>query len=329
MNNKLFASLLGALLLGTFLARPAQALTLIPPNLEFSLQSGETIETKVKLFNETADSVTQYSSTANFTAKDETGTPAFLDEAVATNLASWITLEPGPFTLLPGERLEIHVTVAVPADAEPGGHYAAIFFSSLSPDTAGTGEVGISTKLGSLVLVRVAGAIREAGSIATFGSKDGATMFTRPPVDFLLRVANSGNVHIRPTGDITIRNSIGGTTATVPVNVTQGAVLPSSTRAFNLSWEKSANDTERENFFQEVAAEWRNFAFGPYTATVDLSYGAANDKTATAKLSYWILPWQLLIVTVVGLVALIWLLIWLVGVYNRAIISKATKSGKK
>ena len=94
--------LIGALFL---MGRPAQAVTLIPPSIELiDVSPGEVVTTKVKLFNETATAVTLYPSRANFTALDETGTPN-IQPASEEDLAGWLTLEPGPFTIQPGERL--------------------------------------------------------------------------------------------------------------------------------------------------------------------------------------------------------------------------------
>lgn len=309
----------------------ARAVTIIPPSLEFSVQPGETIETKVKLFNETADTLTQYSSVANFQAKDETGTPAFADENDLTDLASWITIDAGPFALVSGDRLEIPVTISVPANAEPGGHYAGIFFSNQAPDVTGQGgQIGIAAKVGSLILVRVAGDISERASIAEFGSDGGETMYNRLPVDFVLRMQNQGNVHVRPTGTVTVRNIIGGTTRELTVNPTLGAVLPASTRRFDMTWERSAVD-EKTSFFKEFANEWQNFALGPYTANLAITYGLANDKTATATYSFWVLPWRVLLTTIVLIVLLIWGISWLVGRYNVWIVKKASvaKTPKK
>lgn len=328
MKNKIFTPVLGAVVLGMLIAiQPAHALTLVPPSLEFSGTPGQTIATKVKLFNETNEVITQYSSTANFQAKDETGTPAFDPESEVVDLASWIALEKGPFTLQPGERLEIPVSINIPADAEPGGHYAGVFFSMQpagAPNEAG--QVGITTKLGTLVLVRVEGVIREAGKVVTFESGDAKTFYTRPPVDFVLRIQNEGNVHFRPTGTITIRNGIGGTTTTLTMNSQQGAVLPGSIRRFDNTWEKHLNDAERGNFFEEIAGEWRNFAFGPYTATAAISYGQADDKHFNATFSFWVFPWRIMLVSILVLALLIWLIIISVRNYNRWIVNKAKGS---
>lgn len=322
-RKQLLAFAIGVLALAAILSvRPAAAVTLIPPSMEFSVSPGETLETKVKLFNETAEVITQYSSTANFTAKDETGTPNFAPETDRSGLASWIALEPGPFTLQPGERKEIPVTIRVAEDAEPGGHYAGIFFSARPPE-ADTGQIAIASKIGALVLVRVAGQINEVGTIVSFGTADGATSYSRLPIDLAVRMRNDGNVHFRPTGNVTIRNMLGGTTRVLSVNQTLGAVLPVSTRRFDVTWEKEGNAEQHGNFFNEIGAEWKNFALGPYTADVVLMYGQANDKTATAAFRFWVFPWRILLVSLIVVVLLIWLIVLLIKRYNQWILARA------
>lgn len=49
----------------------------------------------------------------------------------------------------------------MPENADPGGHYAAIFLSSLPPTKEGEKTIGVASKIGALVLLRVEGDIRE------------------------------------------------------------------------------------------------------------------------------------------------------------------------
>lgn len=312
---------------GLFLVRSATAITLIPPSFEYGAKPSETIQTKVKIFNETTQAVTLYSSTANFKAKDETGVPDFLTTVEDGTLATWISLAPGPFVLQPGERLEVPVEIAVPKNAGAGGHFAGIFFSPQAPQPAGqTSEVVIGSKIAALVLLRIEGEIREAGTIAEFATATGQTTFNRLPIDFLLRFQNNGNVHVRPTGNITVRNMLGGTSTVLPINSTQGAVLPASTRKFEATWEKTMGSSARANFFKEFANEWSNFAFGPYTANINVTYGQANDKSASATVRFWVLPWRILILSILVIILIIWLIVRLVKHYNQWIIRKASQN---
>lgn len=326
MNTKplLFLAAIGALVLGLGVStRSAQAITVIPPTQEFlNVRPGETIETKVKLFNEEATPKTFYASTANFEALDESGTPNILATADQTGLASWMKVDGEGRLVQPGERIEYAVTIAVPTDAPPGGHYAAVLISPEPPASAGDGtQVSISQKVASLVLVSVEGVIQESGSIVAFSTVGGRTMFNRLPVDFVTRFQNSGNVHLRPSGDITIRSLFGGAGSTLTVNPgLLQAVLPQQVRKFDATWEQEALAAERGTFFQELGREWRNFGFGPYTAELALQYGA-NKETVVANLQFQILPWRVLLLSLIVLVFVILLLVVLIQRYNRWIIS--------
>ena len=53
-------------------------------------------------------------------------------------------------------------------------------------------------------------------------------------VDFNIRVSNSGNVHIRPLGGITIKNMFGKEVANVDFNSGFASILPNSIRKFSV-----------------------------------------------------------------------------------------------
>ena len=170
--------------------------------------------------------------------------------------------------------------------------------------------------------MRVEGNIREAGNITDFSvTKTG--VYSRLPVSFNALFRNEGNVHVRPTGEVTVRNVLGGTSVVLSVNEALGAVLPSSERRFTTTWEKEPNRATAGNFFQEVGAEWNNFAFGPYTATVNLKYGLSNDNVVTQTVRFVVIPWQLLLVILLAIILVVLLTVWGVRRYNRWIIRRA------
>ncbi|MFH1433812.1 MAG: hypothetical protein ABIG32_02870, partial [Candidatus Uhrbacteria bacterium] len=70
----------------------------------------------------------------------------------------------------------------------------------------------------------------------------------------------------------------------------------------------------------EIVKEFKNFAFGRYTAEllfVDDPGGANYVRTV----SFWVIPWQLIIVVVV----LLLLLVGLVKLYNRMVVKRAMR----
>lgn len=304
--------------------RVAQAITLVPPTLEFGVDKGQVLKTAVKVYNEGTSVLTLFTSTANFKAADENGTPSFDDKNTTLDLAGWIGVTKGPITLQPGDRLEVPVTITVPADAEPGSHTAALFFGNQPPAAKG-GSVVIESKVGTLILLRVNGDIREAASVAAF-TVDGKKTLTHPPVNFSLRIANDGNVHIRPTGVVTIRNMLGGVSATLPINLAEGAVLPASIRHFMMTWKPDAD--RGSGFFQQLSSEAHNFGLGTYTAEADITYGQSKQNLIVSA-KFTIFPWRLLTVLALGLILAILILVWAVKAYNRMIINRAeAQTGK-
>lgn len=333
MTRRLTGFLIGmSVMLVSFLfARSAGAVTLIPPSLEFvDVDPGETVTSKIKLYNETGEPLTLYTSTANFTALDETGTPKILVDGPKEDLASWITVAPGPFTVIPNERVEIPFSITLPSDATPGGHFASILVSPNPPESAGESQIAIGQKVGTLILVRISGVINESGAIEEFGTVGGKSRFNRLPIDFTLRVENRGNAHLRPAGTLTIRNMLGGTSTEIPLNAGRGAILPQSIRKFDVRWERGAgSESASGNFFQEIGAEWRNFGFGSYTANLALTYGQNDEKSLAATVEFWVFPWRVLLLSFIVIVLFILLIVFLIRRYNHWIVAKAAKDAKK
>jgi hypothetical protein len=329
-KNTLKNAFWGLLVLGVFsvvlVPAAVQALTLIPPSMEFQVSPGERYTTSVKLHNETQNALTLYTEVAPFTAEGETGDPAFNFDAPAADLTKWIEIQAGPIVLEPGARAEIPVAVNVPADAEPGGHYAGIFFSTQPPEAEEGGQIGIGTKLGTLVLASVEGDVVEAGQIAQFGLAEG-TSIGRLPATFFTRFENTGNVHLRPTGTITVQNMLGSTAAQLEVNPGGGATLPETVRRYESVWEKAqvqeAAGGAWTRFRMELANERKNFAFGKYTATLALTAGSVNQISGSAQISFWVVPWRVLTVSGIALALLIILVVLLVKRYNSWVIKRA------
>lgn len=312
--------------LALFAVPSAQAITLIPPTLELGLTPGQKAITVIKLFNESPDTVELFTEARNFTAKNDTGQPDFDFDSEPLGLSTWMEVESGPITIASGERYEVPVTINPPDNADPGGHYAALFFTSAAPEE---GQVKVASKIGTLILANVEGDVEEAGNIEEFIVEDGQTMFNRLPVGFTIRFQNTGNVHLKPTGSIEIKNTFGSVTDTLDFNASKGATLPDTTRKYEAVWEKGiVNSTTGSiwaDFWQEYNNETSNFAFGKYTAVLNVEAGTNKSVTETAEIGFWVLPWRVILVWGLGIVLGVIIIIWLFKRYNAWIIKKAKK----
>jgi hypothetical protein len=300
----------------------ASALTVSPVLFDQTLDPGTSVKGTVRAMNDSDAVQTYYVSVQKFVPDGEEGHQLFLPEDDQTDLASWIRFESDRIEIPPRDSREVAWVANVPSDAEPGGHYGAIFFSTRPPgDVEG---VGVGAKTGVLVLLNVNGDIREEMELVSFEAllPEGEPWTNRIPIQFQIRLKNSGSVHVLPVGSIKISNSF-GSTATIDANPRRSRSLPAGVRRVG-SWWGDENTYARSGFWSELAAEWKNLEFGKYTAELQMEYGRSG-KRITAASTFWIIPWHLGVV-VLGAVVL---LILLLKGYNRLIVRSALRKQAK
>ncbi len=327
MNHKKL-SLIALMILSVFLGgKYAYAVTITPVRFEISSDPGQIVSGEMIVMNEQDEIKTLYSSFDNFEARGENGTPTFVP--AAEGLGTWISTEPS-ITLNPRESKVVPFTINVPSGAEAGGHFAAVFWSS-NPNEPG--QVSIGAKIGTLVLLTVSGEITEEGKVMDFSTKDGQKKFDALPIGFTYRFQNGGNDRIKPEGLLVIKNTFGMTTKNLPANQVEGNVLPKSTRKFEVVWQSGTEnsltlaDAEKitnESFTETLSRQWSNFAFGKYTAYLDLSYGKSN-QTATAMYSFFVFPWQLIVTLLIALIIALMIIKAGITHYNKWVIEQARK----
>jgi hypothetical protein len=274
---------------------PAYALTISPARIEINGDPGATVGGEFTLINEQATSQTFYVSYENFSAQGETGTPSFSSEQVG--LDTWLGVVPPEVTIAPGQAVKIPYTINIPADADPGGYFAAIFWSTTPPSTSAS-QVSIGAKIGLLVLLRVNGDIRESGGITQFDRNGHGFFYTALPVSMRYKFRNDGADRVEPSGTMTIRDTVYLPAAHLDANEATGNILPGSVRQFTVDWLKY-NAPMPKSFFGAVQYEWKNFAVGLYSAHLDLVYGS-EQLHAKKVLWFFVFPWQLLILIFVG-----------------------------
>lgn len=293
-----------------------QALEITPTVINLEADPGDVIEDKqIKIRNISDQTLVVRAQYNDFVAGDEEdGTPRLLideDENAEPSpytIKEWLSTIP-EVTLEPNEQQVVNVTLNVPDNASPGGHYGVIRFTGTPPEVD-TSAVSLSASIGSLILVRVSGDVSEQANIAElYTSSDGEkrSLFEYGPVTINTRFENTGNVHVQPTGTITVRNMFGQVIESFEFNPNRGNVLPKSIRRF----ENTLN---------------KELLFGKYTVQADIVYG--NTATiVSSSTSFWAIPYKLIALGVALLIAII------VGIrqYNRYIIRQSEKgrgSGK-
>lgn len=282
------------------IAPSVHALQLSPTLFDFSAQPGQTITRSVRLTNDTSQDISLTYQTGILEASPEgNGVPMLLPAPKDIHsIADWVSVPNPTFILKPGEKKEVAFDIAVPENAEPGGHYAWVAWSETPSDIDGT-SVAISGGVATQILLKVEGNVQEKLTIQSFQTTEGKTNFEKLPVTFRLNILNTGNVHEKPRGTITIRNMLGAVVAILPFNTEKdtGNILPNKERAYEVQWKEG-------------------FALGKYTAQLDAVY--ADGKTITSQMSLWIFPKALIAV---------WLLI--IAIITVIIVMTLTRVFKK
>jgi hypothetical protein len=300
-------------------AEAGQAFSISPPIIELKADPGQSVTTSIRFTNISSGELLIKMQFNDFGAKDEAGDPNIIFDDAQTGaftLKNWIT-SPAPFKIASKETKTLTFPITVPKDAEPGGHYAVIRFTGSAPDIEESG-VALSASIGSLVLLEVSGNIKERATLSDFYSAEKSTktgFFEGAPVSFTERINNTGNVHIKPTGTVDVYDMFGRKVSSVRVNGD-----PTDPK----NQPKSALPQSIRRFEQAIPDQWM---FGQYTAKLHLSYGQ-GQKALDQSITFWVIPYRLMLGVLAGLVAAFFLLRLGLQRYNAFIIKQARRGRK-
>jgi hypothetical protein len=302
-------------------AGSGQGLEISPPVVVLSGDPGQIVTTTINIRDITSGPLIVSGEINDFVANGEDGTPKILLDNNATSpysIRDWIS--PLPQLLLQPKQIKpLKVIINVPQNASPGGYYGVIRFTGASPNLNGTG-VALSASLGSLVIFKVNGVAKENLSVTEFsvnknGGKAG-TLFETTPLQFVERFKNTGNIHEEPTGQISLTDMFGNKIANINVNLELSNVLPGSTRKYT----QTLGSTVIGN----------RMLFGRYTASLHLTYGA-NKTPLNQTITFWVIPYTLIGIIILVLIAVFIGLRHAIKRYNQHIRNQALgiKKSKK
>lgn len=265
-------------------ASDSLTVSVTPPFTQLTIGPGEFWASTLKIVNPNDHDVTYYANVVNFENTGEAGKGKFiplLSEFDGTpadqgTLARWIGISEEPVTVPAGKSFDVPFTVRIPADASPGGHYAAILVGTRPTKDAGStgSSVLVSSYVSSLFFVKIKGDVVEKGRIREFIPEK--SLYEKPEAKFVLRFENQGNVHLQPRGTIEIFNMWGKERGKMQINekTNFGNVLPNSVRRFEFDW----------------SGEYSPFDIGRYSAIVTLAYGDEQKQNVSATTYFWVVP---------------------------------------
>src|SRR4030042_1534059 len=203
-----------------------------PTCVELTIGSGENTTKTVNIQNLGSEPVLLQAYLMDF-SKDRNGDFAFYEPGHESYSASqWLSIEILSLELAAAQSREVEVTVAVPAQVEPGGHYTALFFEAIPLSNEGT--VSISTRIPTLFYITVPGvteaeviANAEIASLLLPGVAGGGSL------EAGVVVHNSGNVHLTVAAKAYFDGYWGGNSE---LDLGQTIILPDSDGVLNGEW---------------------------------------------------------------------------------------------
>jgi hypothetical protein len=282
-----------------------------PSSIDEALDPGGIFDGVLTVTNENGGKQTLYLNTRDIEGMKETGAPIFSQNVVTDSqyASSWIEPLLKSVTLEVGESTKIPFRITVPQDASPGSHYAALFVSR-EAETQATSGAGVGFHVASLIHLRISGEVVDDLMFREFSTDQ--TFYTKPEVNFTVKLENTGTVQQRPKGFVTVTDMLGNEVGKVEVNETAGAIMHRTFRTFENVWKHEG------------------FTLGRYTASASIGYGEPGaQKTITRSTSFWVIPVQELGIAFGAVVAIVLILVSVLRAYIRRELSRAGHTVRK
>jgi len=270
-----------------------------PGKIEIELAPGQSQVVDMTVADRLGSDKTFTVAEEDFQGTDDPNRPVELlgNDRGPYSLKDYINIASTSLLIRQGYKAHIPVTISIPADAQPGGLYGSVVVGTVSaPGGVGTQgatpSVPIITRIGTLFFVRVSGPVTESGHLQQFSLSGGqSVLLDSPSIVFDLTYKNDGDVYLDPSGKVTITNLLGSNVGSIDVD--PWFAMPQSLR------------------FREVA--WNPpFLFGRYVAhaAIKRGYGSTTDEM---DVTFWVIPWKIILAVFIGLLLLIIIIRWLVS----------------
>ncbi|MGZ4317691.1 MAG: WxL protein peptidoglycan domain-containing protein, partial [Gaiellaceae bacterium] len=214
-------------------------------------RAGSVIRDKVRIVNVGTAPGTVKLYAVDATTGQTSGTVYLGASSPRRGVGRWVVLNDTQLTLQPNQSRVVSFTVRVPAGSRSGDHVGGIVAENRLLSKASGAASSIQIRIRHLtvaaVVVRIPGAAAPVLSIGRVVASGGhGYQFVR------LYVSNRGNVMIKPTGSLVLRDGSGKTVLSKPLQF--DTLVPDTNIAYPVSVPKALQP-------------------GRYTAAVRLSYG--------------------------------------------------------
>ena len=303
--------LVSLLLLGTLrLVHAASGINLVasPLPIVLSAKPGETVTTELRVKNGGTTTERLQVRLMKFSSNNQ-GEVKLEDKAKGDDYFDWVSFSPNQFNAEPNKWNSVKMTIKLPQTAAFGYYYAVSFSraNQVAEETTNT-AAKLEGQLITFVLLeaKVPGAKRELKAQSFTANK---STYEFLPSTLTIKLKNTGNIHVSPTGNIFIYKG-SKSIATLDVNPGKGNVLPNSARSFTADWkdgfpvyEPNKDGKKDKQGNPKQSLKWdlskiTKLRFGKYTAKMVMVYDdGQRDIPIEATVSFWVIPWRVIGVT--------------------------------
>ncbi|HWB38848.1 MAG TPA: hypothetical protein VG604_01250 [Candidatus Saccharimonadales bacterium] len=290
-------------------ATPRAGFNIVTSPLPIKIQTapGKTVTTELRLNNQGNQPERIKVGLMKFGATGETGQPDLFDLKPTDTYASWVHFSPAEFTAQPNVWTSVKMTINIPPGASLGYYLAVTFSRANQPGVKATTQLHGAVATLVLLDVHTANEKRDL-QVASFSTDHG--LYEYLPANFNVKLHNGGNIYLTGSGNIFVQRG-GKTVDTLDFNSAGGSVLPNSNRVFKVAWNNGFPYFKQRIVngkpVNKYSLTWNftklnRFRIGHYTAKLLVVYdNGKTDVPLESTLSFWVLPWKLMLV---GLVVL-------------------------
>ncbi|MEO6077518.1 MAG: hypothetical protein ABIP54_01915 [Candidatus Andersenbacteria bacterium] len=313
--------------LPAFVASPVHAqsksqldISVSPISLDLVTQPGTTIQDRIRVHNNTQNPIRLQVNIKKLATTDKDPGFVLADPTATDEFVNWIHIDTPTFDIPGNEWYEVHFSITTPADAA-FGYYPAIVFNELSANTNVNASTAVlSGGVAVLTALQVQSPNSKVeGHLVQFGPSRFLSQWL--PLVFNVKIQNTGNIHMRPRGNIFISSSSGKEVGLLEINQPLSAIIPDSSRSFQATWDDSFITYDKK-----FVIHWDNlthFRIGKYTARLLLVYdNGIRDATIEATTSFWVFPYKIILVLLVGIIVFVISIRLLMKLYIRRLIKK-------
>lgn len=206
-----------------------QEITITPTSVRPAIKPGATYHGLFQVLNQGKTPYNFQVYAAPYHVSGEDYTPEFTPLPHTTPVKNWFTLASSGGHANPGQTITVHYSISVPANAAPGGYYAAVFAQTRTPKG---NSITLNERVGELFYIHATGPVVQKGSVVSWQ----AAFLQKPPLEATLRLSDSGGLDYPATIQVNVRDVFGHSKYGL---YSVKEVLPQTIRRIDIPWQKA------------------------------------------------------------------------------------------